>query len=86
MWYSMRCYCCSIKKKLFESFAELEADDGKLYLCSACNDLLYKIRDDVQAENEKLYKKHLKELQSRKNNSQASYELWEKEFLKRTRL
>lgn len=77
----MRCYCCSIKKKMFESFVELETDHEKLYLCSACNDLLYKIRDDVQSSNEKQYKKHVKELQSRKKSPQTSYDEWEKTFL-----
>lgn len=28
-------------------------DNGTLYLCSVCNDLLYIIRDDVQVKNEK---------------------------------
>lgn len=78
----MRCFCCSTKKKLFESFAELETDNGTLYLCSTCNDLLYKIRDDVTDKNEKLYKKHVKELLTRKKDPQDSYANWENKFLK----
>lgn len=78
----MRCFCCSIKKKLFESFAELNTENGTLYLCSACNDLLYKIRDDVNDNNKKLYKKHLQELLARKKDPQESYTNWEKTFLK----
>ena len=82
----MKCYCCSTKKKIFESFAELDTLEGKLYLCSVCNDLLYKIRDDVESGSKSLYKKHTKELQARKKNSQESYNQWESGFLKKNKL
>lgn len=82
----MKCFCCSSKKKLFESFAELETDEGKIFLCSVCNDLLYKIRDDSQSKNKKCMTKHIKELYDRKKMPQEIYEKWEKAYLSRLKL
>ena len=77
----MKCYCCSVKKKFFESFAELDSEEGMIYLCATCNDLLYKIRDDANDKNVKHYKKHIKELQSREKNPQEIFVKWKNTFL-----
>ena len=77
----MNCYCCSIKKKLFESFVELDTENGTIYLCAKCNDLLYKIRDDYNDGNKKLNSKHIRELQSRENNPQEIYITWKTSFI-----
>ena len=82
----MKCYCCSVKKKLFESFAELNTDFGVLYLCSACNDLLYKIRDDVADGNESRYKKHCNALKKRENTPNDSYVRWVGVFLENNQI
>lgn len=82
----MKCYCCSVKKKMFESFVELETNEGKLYLCSKCNDLFYKIRDDVNDGNKKNYQNHCKELNDREKDSNESYLRWKNVFLANNRI
>ena len=77
----MRCYCCSTKKKFLESFAKLNAEAGDIYLCSVCNQLLYKIRDDYNNHNVKKYNRHLNELHERKHNPHENYLKWEYVFL-----
>lgn len=78
----MKCYCCSTKRKFFESFAEVDTEYGKIFLCPYCNDLLYKIRDSFNANNKKQNKRYYNELQKRKKNSQEAYSIWEEKFIK----
>ena len=77
----MTCYCCSRKKKLFESFVELDTTYGVLRVCAECNDLLYKLRDDSKDNNSKKYAEHLNKLNKRKKEPNELYSKWEKEFL-----
>lgn len=82
----MRCYCCSVKKKLLESFAALKTDNGEVYLCSDCYSLLYNIRDSFNNKNAKRNRKYIKELQERKSTPQEDYKKWEDDFLKSYKL
>ena len=77
----MVCDCCGRKKKLFESFAAITTDEGKLNLCVDCNDLAYKIRDDANDGDKAQFDKHLKQLDNRGKNARPIFVKWKKKFI-----
>lgn len=60
----MKCACCGKKKKLLESFEELEKD---VNICVDCSKLLYKYQDAVKEKNEEDSKKLLDEIKGKKS-------------------
>ncbi len=77
----MKCDCCLKRKKLFESFAAVKTENGKLNLCVDCNDLAYKLRDDAKEGNKDKFNKHLEELEKRCKKAKPIFEDWKKSFL-----
>ena len=61
----MKCACCSKKKKLFESFEELEKD---VSICVDCSKVLYKYQDAVKEKNTEETKKFLDEINAKKQD------------------
>ena len=59
----MRCACCDRKKKLLESFEELDKD---IYICVECSKTLYKYQDAVKEKNAEESKKLLDEIKAKK--------------------
>ena len=77
----MVCDCCGRKKKLFESFAVIMTDEGKMNLCVDCNDLAYKIRDDANDGNKEQFDEHLKQLEKRGKKARPIFVDWKKKFI-----
>lgn len=77
----MVCDCCGRKKKLFESFAVIMTDEGKINLCVGCNDLAYKIRDDANDGNKEYFIEHLKQLEERGKKARPIFMDWKKKFI-----
>lgn len=79
----MVCDCCGKKRKLFESYAEVEFRQKKLNLCVDCNDLAYKVRDDAHEHDKNVYKLHLSEWEKRSKTPSKLFTEWRKYFLKK---
>lgn len=77
----MVCDCCLKKKKLFESFAAVQTDQGIMNLCVDCNDLAYKIRDDANEKRREEYDKHIIELEKRAKKPKDIFVNWKSSFL-----
>ena len=60
---SMKCACCGRKKKIFESFEELEKD---VNICVDCSKILYKYQDAIMQKNVDESNKLLAELKAKK--------------------
>ncbi len=60
----MKCACCGKKKKLLESFEELEKD---IDICVECSKILYKYQDAVKEKNAEESKKLIDEIKAKKN-------------------
>lgn len=60
----MKCACCGKKKKLLESFEELEKD---INICVDCSKVLYKYQDAVREKDEEESKKLVDEIRGKKN-------------------
>ena len=71
----MKCSCCGKKKKLLESFEELEKD---ISICVDCSKVLYKYQDAVKEKNEEDSKKLLDEIKGKK--SEKSFIEWFSKF------
>ena len=67
----MKCACCGKKKKLLESFEELEKD---INICVECSKILYKYQDAVKEKNAEESKKLLDEIKGKK--SEKSFVEW----------
>ena len=78
----MVCDCCLRRKKLFESFAAIQTDEGTMNLCVQCNDLAYKIRDDANEKNKKEYDEHLRQLEKRGKKAKPIFFNWKKIYTK----
>ena len=68
----MVCDCCGRKKKLFESFAAVQAKDSQLNFCVECNDVAYKVRDDASEMNKDAYYLHLEQWKKRAKKADIS--------------
>lgn len=77
----MVCDCCGRKKKLFESFAVVQAKTGPLNFCVDCNDMAYKVRDDANERNKEAYKGHLEQWKRLAKKPSKSFIEWQKAFL-----
>ena len=71
----MKCACCGKKKKLLESFEELEKD---INICVDCSKGLYKYQDAIKEKNEEDSKKLLDEIKGKK--SEKSFIEWFSKF------
>ena len=71
----MKCSCCGKKKKLLESFEELEKD---INICVDCSKVLYKYQDAIKEKNEEDSKKLLDEIKGKK--SEKSFIEWFSKF------
>lgn len=74
----MKCACCGRKKKIFESFEELETD---VDICVECSKILYKYQDAVKEKNDDESKALLTELSKKK--SDKKFDEWFKKFQER---
>lgn len=61
----MKCACCGKKKKLLESFEELEKD---ISICVECSKILYKYQDAVKEKSKEESKKYLDEINTKKHD------------------
>ena len=77
----MVCDCCGKRKKLFESYAVIQYKQNSIYLCVDCNDLAYKVKDDVNDKNKEKYDKHLNEWRRLAKKPTDLFLLWQQEFL-----
>jgi len=60
----MKCVCCGRKKKLLESFEELDKD---INICVDCSKILYKYQDAVREKNTDESSKLLAEIKIKKS-------------------
>ena len=67
----MKCSCCGKKKKLLESFEELEKD---INICVDCSKVLYKYQDAIKEKNAEEADKLLDEIKGKK--SEKSFVEW----------
>lgn len=74
----MKCACCGRKKKLLESFEELDKD---IYICVNCSKSLYKYQDAVKEKNVEESKKLLDEIKTK--NSEKKFAEWFVKFQER---
>ena len=77
----MRCECCNRRKKLFESYINLEHEGTQVALCAGCNDLLLKIRDSF---NDNLKNKNIELIQTlneRRHKASTQFLKWQEYFL-----
>lgn len=72
----MVCDCCNKRKKLFESYAVVQAQGGIINLCAECNDLAYKIRDDANAGDKAQFEEHLQAIEKRGKKAKAKFMKW----------
>lgn len=77
----MRCDCCGQKKKLFESFAQITFNGGKLNFCIECNDLAYKVRDAYKEVDEAKYLDLLDRWEKRAKKASPLFKTWQAAFL-----
>ncbi len=77
----MTCDCCKRKKKMLESFAVVQTNEGSINLCVECNDLLYKIRDNAKGKDRNKYEKNAVLLEERSKNATSSFLKWKKQFI-----
>lgn len=77
----MMCDCCGRKKKMFESFAAVQVKTGQLNFCVECNDLAYKVRDDVNGMNKDAFNLHLEQWKKRAKGPSKNFVEWQKTFL-----
>lgn len=77
----MICDCCGRKKKMFESFAAVQAGNNQLNFCAECNDLAYKVRDDANDMNRDAYHSHLEQWKKRAKKPSSNFTKWQKAFL-----
>ena len=73
---NMRCDCCNRRKKLLESFEEIDAEKVRIHLCVDCSNHLYQIRDlikenDVEALN---FKKI--EIEKKMKKASSAFKSW----------
>ena len=71
----MKCSCCGKKKKLLESFEELEKD---INICVDCSKVLYKYQDAIKEKNAEEADKLLDEIKGKK--SEKSFVEWFSNF------
>lgn len=74
----MKCACCGRKKKIFESFEEL---DKNLNICVDCSKSLYKYQDAVKDKKAEEANSILEEIKAKKND--AAFTEWFAKFQKR---
>ena len=72
------CSCCGKKKRLLESFEEL---DTNVKVCVECSKKLYKYQDAVREGNKDEADKLLKKVSNAKNTEE--FKKWLEEFKKR---
>lgn len=77
----MVCDCCGRRKKLFESFAEVQYEAETLHFCVECNDIAYKVRDDFTEKNKENLDRHMKDWETRSKKPSKPFLKWKKEFL-----
>lgn len=77
----MVCDCCGRKRKLLESFAAVQYKKVQLNFCVDCNNLAYKVKDDVNDHNKDEYEKHIKEWKKRAKKPSDLFLAWQQEFL-----
>ena len=77
----MKCDCCGRRKRVFESFAEVEAKSGHLNLCADCNDMAYKVRDAVTDGDCASFDALVKEWDKRSEKGTSTFTAWRKEFI-----
>ena len=74
----MKCACCEKKKRILESFEELDKD---ISICVNCSKIIYKYQDAVKEKNVKDSQKLLDEIKSKK--SKKEFLEWFLKFQKR---
>lgn len=79
----MVCECCGRKKRLFESFAKIKSGEFEINLCVECNDLMYKIRDAYEADDENSAKTHIAKIEKHRQKSSKAFKKWKAAFLKK---
>ena len=74
----MKCSCCGKKKKLFESFEDLDKD---ICICVNCSKILYKYQDAIKDKDFEQAKEILKEIDLKKG--EKKFTEWFCDFQKR---
>lgn len=77
----MVCDCCGKNKKLFETFARIKTDTIELNLCVKCNDLMYKIRDAYNEDDEDTFEKCNDTINKHCEKSKPKFLKWKNEFI-----
>ena len=49
----MKCSCCGRRKRVFESFENIDYLNNKMNICGSCSGLVYAIRGAIREKDEK---------------------------------
>lgn len=79
----MVCECCGRRKRLFESFAKIKSGEFEINLCVECNDLMYKIRDAYESDDEISAKTYIAHIDKHRQKSSKAFKKWKSAFLKK---
>ena len=77
----MKCDCCGKTKKLFDMFYTQKNGNCQGRLCSECNELAERIRQDVLAGERELYELHLVQWNRRAKDPSPDFPEWNQAFL-----
>lgn len=77
----MKCDCCGKTKKLFDMFYTQKNENCQVRLCSECNELAERIRQDVLAGERELYELHLVQWNRRAKDPSPDFPEWNQAFL-----
>lgn len=77
----MVCECCGRRKRLFESFAKIKSGEFEINLCVECNDLMYKIRDAYESDDEISAKTYISYVDKHRQKSSKAFKKWKTAFL-----
>ena len=77
----MKCDCCGKQKKLFDMFYTRKEVDLQVHLCTECNDLAERIRQDVPTEERELFELRLAQWNRRAKDPSPEFLRWKRAFL-----
>lgn len=77
----MKCDCCGKTKKLFDMFYTQKNGNCQIRLCSDCNELAERIRQDAPTGERELYELHLAQWNRRAKDPSPDFPEWKQAFL-----
>ena len=76
----MICDCCEKKKRLLDMFYSMGDGEGKVNLCSECQDVARRMELDLQGGEKELNDLHRYQLRKRAKAPTEAFCLWQREL------